>query len=135
MLPVNLNPTSLRRVAERYLQAGTPPTTLSSLSIYREVVEDPSATWDSPDDQMHFQALVELTVAHVEKGMSGANKRGKPARTVPAVKWKVSIRHDLALYIDMLLADPVRGGLGYGERSALVERLVLDWARKNGFKG
>jgi len=133
-LALNLDPRALRHVVEAGLKDGT-LYDRPFLDLYGEALGDPNAEWEEAADKALFEALVELTVAHVEKERNGANKRGRPARSVPAVKWKVSIRHDLALYIDMLLADPVRGGLGYGERSALIERLTLDWARKNGFKG
>jgi len=66
--------------------------------------------------------------------------RGRPPRTVPAVRWNVLIPKDLAERIEELLFDPLRRGTAYGARSKLITHLLRRWLsdyerRKDGTNG
>lgn len=54
-------------------------------------------------------------------------KRGRPPLVVPTVEWKCRVPVDVAASVDLILYDPVRKVTAYGERSALVGRLLKDW--------
>jgi hypothetical protein len=47
---------------------------------------------------------------------------GRPALAMPTVDWKLRIPQDIAVKIDMICLDPLRGCVAYGERSKLVTR-------------
>lgn len=51
---------------------------------------------------------------------------GRPALAMPTVDWKLRIPQDIAVKIDMICLDPLRGCVAYGERSKLVTRLLLE---------
>ncbi len=51
-------------------------------------------------------------------------KRGRPALAIPTVEWKLRIPYDIALKIDAITADPLRGGQLYGARSDFVARIL-----------
>lgn len=90
----------------------------------------------TPEELPLLQGLCDLTMAHLRSHEGRTiSRRGKPSRAIPAIKWKVSVRQDLALFVDMFLLDPSRDKLKYGERSSLIEQLLLEWARNTGFKG
>lgn len=129
-LRLDLSPSLLRAAVQDLLDNGGAylPT-----DLYRQVLGDPTAELETIEDVRAFVALVNLTKQSIQS--AAAATRGRPSRAIPAEKWKVSMRQDLALFTDMVLADPVRGNLGYGKRSALLEELLLNWARKRGFKG
>lgn len=141
---IQMSPGSLRTAVQE-LPEGTPEVLDAGqlLALYRTATGEPSAAFDSLADAHSFQGLVDLTRAHLRRMQDEASvetspatgRRGKPSRAIPAEKWKVSIRQDLALFVDMMLFDPARDRLGYGERSTLIEQLVLAWARERGFKG
>lgn len=90
---------------------------------------------------VELRNLVDLTHIHLLREAEAAKRTeqrgstaGRPRRTLKAVKWKLSIREDLALFLDLHLLDPVRGQVQLGARSVLVEELLLKWARERGFK-
>lgn len=54
-------------------------------------------------------------------------RRGRPPLVVPTVEWKCRVPVDVAASVDLILYDPVRNVTAYGERSALVGKLLKDW--------
>lgn len=54
-------------------------------------------------------------------------KRGRPTLVIPTVEWKCRVPVDVAASVDLILYDPVRNVTAYGERSALVGRLLKEW--------
>ena len=54
-------------------------------------------------------------------------RRGRPPLVIPTTEWKCRIPVDVAAQVDLILYDPVRNVTAYGERSALVARLLKDW--------
>jgi hypothetical protein len=54
-------------------------------------------------------------------------KRGRPPLVVPTVEWKCRVPIDIAAQVDLILYDPVRNITAYGERSALVGKLLKEW--------
>ena len=54
-------------------------------------------------------------------------KRGRKALVIPTVDWKCRIPADIAIKVDTLLLDPVRGLPQYGARSELVTRLLREF--------
>lgn len=129
-LPLDLSPSLLRAAVQDLMESRA---TYRPLQVFREVLGDPEADFEFPEDEQEFIRLIELARDSIQG--TAATPRGRPSRAIPAEKWKVSMRQDLALFTDMVLADPVRGNLGYGKRSALLEELLLKWARSRGFKG
>jgi hypothetical protein len=57
-------------------------------------------------------------------------KRGRKALSTPTVEWKCRIPIDLAVKIDMLHLDPVKGTPEYGARSALITSLIREYLNK-----
>lgn len=55
------------------------------------------------------------------------SRRGRPSHMTPTVEWKCHIPIDVAVKIDMINLDPVRGTPAYGARSALVTRLLREY--------
>jgi len=54
-------------------------------------------------------------------------KRGRRALTTPNIDWKIRIPQPLAAEVELILLDPLRGEVKYGERSQLIESLLRDW--------
>lgn len=54
-------------------------------------------------------------------------RRGRPPLVIPTTEWKCRIPIDIAASVDLILYDPVRCTQAYGERSALVTKLLRDW--------
>ena len=62
------------------------------------------------------------------------SRRGRPPLAEPRVAWKLYIRSTLAAEVELLLLDPMREKIKYGERNRLVEELLEAWIaerRKN----
>lgn len=51
-------------------------------------------------------------------------KRGRKPLDEPSVPWKCQIPEKLAMRVELLLLDPVKGAPIYGARSALVTQLL-----------
>ena len=51
-------------------------------------------------------------------------KRGRKPLSMPTVEWKCRIPADIAVQIDMIQFDPVKGQVEYGARSLLVTSLL-----------
>ena len=52
---------------------------------------------------------------------------GRKPNAVPTIEWKFHIPVDLAAQVELLLKDPVRDKVKYGERSKLLETLLRQW--------
>lgn len=55
---------------------------------------------------------------------------GRPRAAEPIVVWKLSMPQSLAVQVEELIMDPVKGKPIYGERSALIVRLLEEWVEK-----
>ncbi len=53
--------------------------------------------------------------------------RGRRKLTDPPVEWKVSVPTSLAARAELILLDPVKQTIGYGERSKLLTKLLKAW--------
>ncbi len=54
-------------------------------------------------------------------------KPGRPPLLIPTVAWKLKIPVPIAVKLDMLVFDPVRGINAYGQRSALVTHILREY--------
>lgn len=57
-------------------------------------------------------------------------KVGRPPLLIPTVAWKLKIPAPLAVKLDMLVFDPVKGINAYGQRSALVTRILREYIER-----
>lgn len=57
-------------------------------------------------------------------------KPGRKPNSIPTVPWKLYIRADLAAEVELLLLDPMREKVRYGERNRLIESLLEDWLKE-----
>jgi len=59
-------------------------------------------------------------------------KAGRPPLLTPNVEWKLMIPEPLALQVEMLCFDPLRGKAKHGARSAYLVRLIREDLAKRG---
>lgn len=57
-------------------------------------------------------------------------KVGRPPLLVPTVAWKLKIPVPIAVELDMLVFDPVKGINAYGQRSALVTQILREYLER-----
>ena len=57
-------------------------------------------------------------------------KVGRPALLIPTIEWKLKIPLPIAVKLDMLVLDPIKGVPAYGQRSALVTQILRDYLDK-----
>jgi len=57
-------------------------------------------------------------------------RRGRPSLLIPTVEWKLKIPAPVAVRLDMLVLDPLKGVPAYGQRSALVTQILRDYLAK-----
>ena len=50
----------------------------------------------------------------------------KSPHSGPITQWSVRIRQDLADRVDLTMIDPMSGRVAYGQRTALIERLLAE---------
>jgi len=58
------------------------------------------------------------------------SKVGRPPLLVPTVAWKLKIPIPIAVKLDMLVFDPVKGINAYGQRSALVTQILREYLER-----
>ena len=56
--------------------------------------------------------------------------RGRPKNAMPTVEWRSYVRADLAAKVELLLKDPLRDRVKYGERGKLIESLLERWVQE-----
>lgn len=53
--------------------------------------------------------------------------RGRKARTIPRVGFKLRLRQDLLAQLDLILLNPSTQKVTYGKRADLIEGLIQRW--------
>lgn len=57
-------------------------------------------------------------------------KAGRKASAIPRVRFDIWLREDIAAMVKLLQTDPLRGKVKYGERSMLIESLLIKWIQE-----
>lgn len=55
------------------------------------------------------------------------SRTGRPKKKVPSVRWTFYLPMTLAAEVEVLLLDPARDKIKYGDRNKVMESLLREW--------